>query len=59
MIWFAIVLTMSELSLYSQKVRATAQKLLDGINLVEILGKYGEVKIGGSFKYDLMWGARY
>jgi len=47
---------MSELSLYSQKIKATAQEILNSTNLIQILSKYGSVIVGGSFKYDLMWG---
>jgi hypothetical protein len=47
---------MVKLNEYSQKIKSTAQKLLDETNLIQILSKYGQVMIGGSFKYDLMWG---
>lgn len=46
---------MSELSLYSQKIKSTAQEILSNIDLINILSKYGEVIVGGSLKYDLMW----
>ena len=42
---------------FSKKTKADAVSLLDQTNLIDILKKYGEVTISGSFKYDLMWGA--
>ena len=47
---------MNDLEIYSNQAKKTAQKILDQTNLIQILSKYGEVIIGGSFKYDLMWG---
>ena len=47
---------MNDLEIYSNRTKQTAQKILDQTNLIHILSGYGEVKIGGSFKYDLMWG---
>lgn len=41
---------------YSKHIKNNADKILKTTNLIEILGKYGEVKIGGSYKYNLMWG---
>ena len=41
---------------YSKKVKADAEMILKMTNLVEVLSEFGEVKIGGSYKYDLMWG---
>jgi len=49
-------MTINNLELYSAQTKKTAQKILDQTNLIQILSKYGEVVIGGSFKYDLMWG---
>lgn len=46
----------TDLDKYSQKIRKDAEDLLKKTNLVEVLSEFGEVKIGGSFKYDLMWG---
>jgi len=42
---------------FSKKTKADAVALLDHTNLVDILNKYGEVVINGSFEYDIMWGA--
>jgi hypothetical protein len=42
---------------YSKKTKSDATSLLNQTNLVSILEGFGEVVIGGSFKYDLMWGA--
>ena len=47
---------MTETNEYSKKVRKDAEDLLRVTKLIEILSEFGEVKIGGSFKYDLMWG---
>jgi len=47
---------MSELTEYSKNIKSIAQEILDKTNIVKILNKYGEVIIGGSYKYDLMWG---
>ena len=47
---------MNDLEIYSNHAKQTAQKILDTTKVIQILEKYGEVKIGGSFKYDLMWG---
>lgn len=41
---------------YSKKVKADAEMILKMTNLAEVLSEFGEVKIGGSFRYDLMWG---
>ncbi len=41
---------------YSQKTKAEAISILAQTNLINILKEFGEVKIYGSFKYDLMWG---
>ena len=41
---------------FSKKTKADAVGLLDHTNLISILKKHGDVIIGGSFKYDLMWG---
>ena len=41
---------------FSKKTKADAVALLDHTNLIDILKKYGDVIIDGSFKYDLMWG---
>lgn len=42
---------------FSKRTKTDAVALLDQTNIIDILKKYGEVIIGGSFKYDLMWGA--
>ncbi len=42
---------------FSQKTKTDAIALLKHTKLIGILKKYGKVIIGGSFKYDLMWGA--
>ena len=41
---------------FSKKTKTDAVALLNRTNLISILKKYGDVIIGGSFKYDLMWG---
>lgn len=41
----------------SKKTKSDATTLLNQTNLVSILEGFGEVIIGGSFKYDLMWDA--
>ena len=47
---------MNKLLEYSKQIKSDAEQLLKTTNLVNILSKYGEVIIGGSYKYDLMWG---
>lgn len=42
---------------FSKKTKADAVALLNQTNLINILSKFGNVIIGGSFKYDIMWGA--
>ena len=42
---------------FSKKTKDDATFLLKNTDLINILKKYGEVIVGGSFKYDLMWGA--
>lgn len=42
---------------YSKKTKSDATSLLNQTNLINILEGFGEVVIGGSFKYDLMWGS--
>ena len=42
---------------FSKKTKDDATSLLKNTDLINILKKYGEVIVGGSFKYDLMWGA--
>jgi len=42
---------------HSKKTKSDATSLLNQTNLVSLLECFGEVVIGGSFKYDLMWGA--
>lgn len=42
---------------YSKKTKSDATSLLNQTNLISILESFGEVVIGGSFKYNLMWGA--
>lgn len=41
---------------FSKNTKADAVALLDHTDLVNLLKKYGDVIIDGSFKYDLMWG---
>lgn len=41
---------------FSKKTRTDAVALLNQTNLINILEKYGDVIVDGSFKYDLMWG---
>ena len=42
---------------FSQKTKSDAMALLDQTDLIKILSKFRKVTIGGSYKYDLMWGA--
>ena len=42
---------------FSQKTKSDAMALLDQTDLIKILSKFGKVTIGGSYKYDLKWGA--
>jgi hypothetical protein len=42
---------------HSKKTKSDATSLLNQTKLVSILKGFGEVVIGGSYKYDLMWGA--
>ena len=41
---------------FSKKTKSDAVALLSRTNLISILEKYGDVIVGGSFNYDLMWG---
>lgn len=41
---------------FSKKTKTEAVAMLEQTKLIDILKKYGEVVINGSFKYDLMWG---
>lgn len=45
---------MSEARLHANSLRDEADKLLKHTGLFELLGKFGEVDLGGSYKYDLM-----
>lgn len=40
---------------YSQQIKCDADEILRDSDLIKCLGKYGQVNIGGSYKYDLMW----
>lgn len=40
---------------YSQNIKSDAGKILNDSDLINCLSKYGQVSIGGSYKYDLMW----
>lgn len=42
---------------FSKKTKTDAVALLNQTNLINILSKFGNVIIGGSFKYNIMWGA--
>lgn len=42
---------------FSKKTKSDAVTLLNQTDLINILSKFGKVIIGGSFKYDIMWGA--
>lgn len=42
---------------FSKKTKTDAVALLNQTNLINILSKFGNVIIGGSFEYDIMWGA--
>jgi hypothetical protein len=41
---------------FSKKTKVEAIAILEQTELIDMLKKYGEVTIEGSFKYDLMWG---
>jgi len=41
---------------YSQEQKKQARQLLKKGNVINLLSKYGEVEITGSYKYDLMYG---
>lgn len=41
---------------YSNQVKRDAQELIESTDLINHLNQFGEVIIGGSFYYDLMWG---
>ena len=41
---------------FSKKTKKEADELLSVGKVIEILSKYGEVQINGSYKYDLMYG---
>ena len=41
---------------YSKNIKRRAEILLKNTNLIKVLSEFGKVEIGGSFKYDLMWG---
>lgn len=41
---------------FSKRTKADAVAWLDQTHIIDILKKYGDVIIDGSFKYDLMWG---
>lgn len=40
---------------YSKKIKQDADELLQTTGLINSLKEFGEVVIGGSYKYDLMW----
>lgn len=41
---------------FSQKTKRDADELLEYGKVITTLSKYGDAKIIGSYKYDLMWG---
>lgn len=41
---------------FSQKTKQEAGSLLKYGNILNVLSKYGEVVLSGSYRYDLMWG---
>ena len=47
---------MEEIEVYSKKQKDTADELLKNTGVVGVLSEFGEVIVGGSYKYDLMWG---
>jgi hypothetical protein len=47
---------MKNIKLYSEKIKSVASEILSKTNLISILGEFGEVVVGGSYKYNLMWG---
>ncbi len=50
-------MTDKEILEFSQKTKSDAVALLKRTDLIKILSQFGQVIIGGSYKYDLMWGA--
>lgn len=40
---------------YSQKIKADADMLLEMTGLIGNLSEFGQVIVGGSYKYNLMW----
>lgn len=50
-------MTDKEILEFSQKTKSDATALLKRTDLIKILSQFGQVIIGGSYKYDLMWGA--
>lgn len=47
---------MENVELYSKQVKCQVDEILRQTDLVNVLSEFGEVIIGGSYKYDLMWG---
>lgn len=47
---------MEDLKLYSTKIKSIANEILNKTDLINLLSKFGQVIVGGSYKYDLMWG---
>lgn len=46
---------MNDVELYSKQIKRLADELLSKTGLINILNEFGEVIVGGSYKYDLMW----
>lgn len=40
---------------HSHDIKRDADEILRDSDLIKCLGKYGQVSVGGSYKYDLMW----
>lgn len=40
---------------YSEKIKADADQLMETTDIINNLSEFGQINIGGSYKYDLMW----
>ncbi len=46
---------MNNVKLHSKQIKSVADEILSKTDLINILGEFGKVIIGGSYKYNLMW----
>jgi hypothetical protein len=47
---------MSDVVSYSRQIKSVADEILSKTDFIKVLSEFGEVIVGGSYKYDLMWG---